>query len=59
MTTTSENVLDRSTVFGNVDVQPFFGNVEERGVPPTPEPDAPTLRIRGTVVFGNAELERF
>ncbi len=117
MTTTSEDVLDRSAVFGNVDVQgagmvlaranltcifgsvkvdlraaelasatvglecfvlfgnlelrvpaawrvvtdvqPFFGNVEERGVPPTPEPDAPTLRIRGTVVFGNAELERF
>ncbi len=117
MTTTSEDVLDRSAVFGNVDVQgaglvlaranitcifgsakvdlraaelmgaevglecfvlfgslelrvpaawrvimdvqPFFGNVEERGAPPTPEPGAPTLRVRGTVLFGNAEFERF
>ena len=117
MTTTSEDVLDRSAVFGSVDVQgaglvvsrvnltcifgsakvdlraaelmsaeaelecfilfgglelrvpaawrvvmdvqPFFGNVEERGAPPAITPDAPTLRIRGTVVFGNAELERF
>lgn len=42
-----------------MDVQPFFGNVEERGAPPALEPGAPTLRIRGTVIFGNAELERF
>lgn len=42
-----------------MDVQPFFGNVEERGVPPAAEPGAPTLRIRGTVIFGNTELERF
>ena len=117
MTTTSEDVLDRSAVFGNVDVQgaglvvsranftcifgsakvdlraaelasaevttecfvlfgslelrvpaawrvimdvqPFFGSLEERGASPASAPDAPTLRVRGTVVFGNAELERF
>ena len=42
-----------------MDVQPFFGDVEERGAPPATEPDAPTLRVRGTVIFGDAKLERF
>ena len=40
-----------------MDVQPLFGDLKERGAPPTP--DAPTLRVRGTVLFGDAELERF
>lgn len=41
------------------DVQPIFGSADERGVPPSLEDTPPTLRVRGTVIFGNADLERF
>ncbi len=41
------------------EVQPIFGSTDERGVAAAPEPGAPTLRVRGTVLFGSAELERF
>lgn len=41
------------------DVQPLFGSVEERGVAPAVQEDAPTLRIGGTVVFASLTLERF
>lgn len=41
------------------DVQPLFGNIEERGVAPSVPTDAPTLRITGTVMFANLELGRF
>ena len=42
-----------------LDVQPFFGSVEERGVSPSFGADAPTLKISGTAIFGSALLERF
>ena len=42
-----------------LDVQPFFGSSEERGVPPAFTADAPTLKVSGTVIFGSVELERF
>ena len=42
-----------------LDVQPFFGDVEERGVSPSFGADAPTLRVGGFAVFGSVELERF
>ncbi len=42
-----------------LDVQPFFGSADERGVTPALSPDAPTLHVSGTVVFGSVELERF
>lgn len=42
-----------------MDVQPFFGSVEDRGASPTLGTDAPTLKVEGTVIFGSVELERF
>jgi len=42
-----------------MDVQPIFGSAEEGGVPPSLGDAPPTLRVRGTVIFGSAELERF
>ena len=42
-----------------LDVQPFFGNAEERGVPPSFGADAPTLKVSGLAIFGSVELERF
>ena len=42
-----------------LDVQPFFGDVGERGVLPSFGADAPTLRVGGFVIFGSVELERF
>lgn len=41
------------------DVQPIFGSAEERGVAPLLGDTPPTLRVRGTVIFGSIELERF
>lgn len=42
-----------------MDVQPFFGSAEDKGVSPVLGTDAPTLKVQGTVVFGSVELERF
>ena len=42
-----------------LDVQPFFGNAEERGVSPSFAADAPTLKVSGFAIFGSALLERF
>jgi hypothetical protein len=42
-----------------MDVRPLFGSADERGLPPTLEAGAPTLRVSGTVIFGSVELERF
>lgn len=69
--TTAEAKLECFLLFGSLelrvpsswhvvlDVQPFFGSADERGVAPALGPDAPTLHVSGTVIFGSALLERF
>jgi hypothetical protein len=41
------------------DVQPILGSVEEGGGAPALSDASPTLRVTGTVIFGELELERF
>jgi hypothetical protein len=41
------------------DAQPILGSVDEVGVPPALSDASPTLRLSGTVIFGELELERF